>query len=571
MLDETGRDPHAALRRRAASRSDSPPRASCSTRRSPALVDELRGARCPPGSIATRCWRSSASCYRPGATLADAFARLLSALLPELVVLDPSDPALKAAVVPVLARELAESSPTSRLAARGGRSALLAAGYHQQVPVRPGFLNLFVDHGRRAPRAGLRRTASSRCGASARAMPRGGGRSACSRAIRARGARACSCARWPRTISCPPPRTSAARRRSRTTRRSGRPTRTSASRGPVLLPRPSVTLVEPAQARALEAEGLSLPDLQADPEAAARALGARGLPARWRRPSPRARGDRARDGGRSRRRWAPSTPRCARPPTARAAARCTRSRPCTRRRCARSRSATRRARTGCAARATRCCPGGSFQERGLGLVEPRRPPRPRPSVAERRPSACDPFARGPPGDLAVKHRDHVLSDGGRLGRGGGRAGQAARAPRPRRCTSSRTGCPFRLGRASRRTSASTRSTSPPTASSSTRRTTWRWPRRWRRSAREHELDLFHVHYAIPHAITGFLAQQMLGRDAAEADHDAARHRHHARGPGPLVLRDHALRDRALGRRDRGVGVPAADDGGRVPDHEAASR
>ena len=32
-------------------------------------------------------------------------------------------------------------------------------------------------------------------------------------------------------------------------------------------------------------------------------------------------------------------------------------------------------------------------------------------------------------------------------------------------------------------------------------------------AREHGLDLFHVHYAIPHAIAGFLAQQMLGSGA----------------------------------------------------------
>ena len=30
------------------------------------------------------------------------------------------------------------------------------------------------------------------------------------------------------------------------------------------------------------------------------------------------------------------------------------------------------------------------------------------------------------------------------------------------------------------------------------------------ATREHGLDLFHVHYAIPHAIAGFLAQQMLG-------------------------------------------------------------
>jgi L-malate glycosyltransferase len=32
-------------------------------------------------------------------------------------------------------------------------------------------------------------------------------------------------------------------------------------------------------------------------------------------------------------------------------------------------------------------------------------------------------------------------------------------------------------------------------------------------ARDHKLDLFHVHYAIPHAIAGFLAQQMLGPGA----------------------------------------------------------
>ena len=33
------------------------------------------------------------------------------------------------------------------------------------------------------------------------------------------------------------------------------------------------------------------------------------------------------------------------------------------------------------------------------------------------------------------------------------------------------------------------------------------------TAREHRLDLFHVHYAIPHAIAGVLAQQMLGEKA----------------------------------------------------------
>ena len=43
------------------------------------------------------CSRCCARCYRPGVSLSDAFARLLSALLPDLVVLDASDPALKRA------------------------------------------------------------------------------------------------------------------------------------------------------------------------------------------------------------------------------------------------------------------------------------------------------------------------------------------------------------------------------------------------------------------------------------------------------------------------------------------
>jgi bacillithiol biosynthesis cysteine-adding enzyme BshC len=53
---------------------------------------------------------------------------------------------------PVIEREIVESSPTSRLAAEIGEK-LLAAGYHQQVPVRAtGFLNLFLvtDGKRRA-------------------------------------------------------------------------------------------------------------------------------------------------------------------------------------------------------------------------------------------------------------------------------------------------------------------------------------------------------------------------------------------------------------------------------------
>ena len=120
------------------------------------------------------------------------------------------------------------------------------------------------------------------------------------------------------------------------------------------------------------------------PRGPARALGARGPPGGGGGLRPHARGAGAGDGRGRGGAWAPSTPRCAPPPTPRAGARCTRSRPCTRSRCAPSRSATRRAPIGCAAPATRSCPAGSFQERGLGLVSLARPPR---AGGGRRPAA----------------------------------------------------------------------------------------------------------------------------------------------------------------------------------------
>ncbi len=88
--------------------------------------------------------------YRPGETISGAFAKLLRHFLPGLVIFDPGVPALKAQMRPIIEREIAETSPTSRLAAEIGEK-LLAAGYHQQVPVRAsGFLNFFmVTRGKR--------------------------------------------------------------------------------------------------------------------------------------------------------------------------------------------------------------------------------------------------------------------------------------------------------------------------------------------------------------------------------------------------------------------------------------
>jgi bacillithiol biosynthesis cysteine-adding enzyme BshC len=201
--------------------------------------------------------------YRPGVSLSDAFARLLSSLIPGLVVLDPSDPALKALMAPVLARELRERSPTSRLAEDVGRE-LLAAGYHNQVPVRPGFLNLFLVDAERHALAFEDSTIEVR--GTDRRLP-------VEDALR-------HLERQPQDWS---PgvllRPLAQDHMLPTAAYVGGPAEIAyhAQIGPsyphfgiprpALVPRPSLTLVEPAQARALEAEGLSLSDLQGDPEA----------------------------------------------------------------------------------------------------------------------------------------------------------------------------------------------------------------------------------------------------------------------------------------------------------------
>jgi bacillithiol biosynthesis cysteine-adding enzyme BshC len=234
------------------------------------IVEELRG-HLPAGLHRDEVLSLLAACYRPGATLSEAFARLLSSLLPDLVVLDPSDPALKAASLPVFSRELVEHSPTSRLAAQAGQR-LLAAGYHQQVPVRAGFLNLFVYL------EGERRAMGWENGI-----------------IEVRGlGRRMPVADAQRILENDPAAFSAGvllRPLSQdhllpTAAYVGGPAEIAyhAQIGPsyahfgiprpVLVPRPSVTLVEPAQARALEADEISLPDLQSDPQ---------GMLSRWAR------------------------------------------------------------------------------------------------------------------------------------------------------------------------------------------------------------------------------------------------------------------------------------------------
>jgi bacillithiol biosynthesis cysteine-adding enzyme BshC len=351
------------------------------------LVEELRG-HLPAGLHRDQMVGLVASCYRPGATLAEAFSCLLSALLPDLVVLDPSDPTLKTASAPVFSRELVELSPTSRLAAEAGQR-LLAAGYHQQVPVRAGFLNLFVymdgerramgwedgtievrGLGRRMPVAEAARLAESDPAAlSAGVLLRplaqdhllptaayvGGPAEIAYHAQIA-----------PSYAHFGIPR-------------------------PVLVPRPSVTLVEPAQARAMEADDLSLPDLQADPQ---------GVLSRWARqdyPEVDAAFSRARQAVEKEMAAVEQT-LGALDPTLKAAADAARGRALHQvetlqekaMRALKKRDLSRADRL----RRTRdaLMPGGSFQERGLGLVNLLA--RHGTAVVEDIGRRIDPFARG---------------------------------------------------------------------------------------------------------------------------------------------------------------------------------
>jgi bacillithiol biosynthesis cysteine-adding enzyme BshC len=201
--------------------------------------------------------------YRPGATLAGAFAQLLSDLLPGLVVLDPSDAPLKRLMAPVMEREVADHSPSTRLAAAAGER-LLAAGFHQQVPIRDGFLNLFVVSGGERRALALHDGTVEVRGTDVR-MP----------AADAARAIATDPTPWSPGVLLRP---LAEDLMLPTAAYVGGPAEVAyhAQIGPayahfgiprpVVMPRPSLTLVEPAHARALEAEGIGLLDLEGDPE-----------------------------------------------------------------------------------------------------------------------------------------------------------------------------------------------------------------------------------------------------------------------------------------------------------------
>ena len=79
-------------------------------------------------------------------------------------------------------------------------------------------------------------------------------------------------------------------------------------------------------------------------------------------------------------------------------------------------------------------------------------------------------------------------------------------------------------------------------------------------AESYELDLLHVHYAIPHSISAMLAQQMLAPVAPPAvHHHAARHRYHAGRRRPIVLFHHQVLHREIRRHHLHQRLPARPD------------
>jgi bacillithiol biosynthesis cysteine-adding enzyme BshC len=91
------------------------------------------------------------SAYQPGRSMAAAFGALLAGLFSgfDLLLVDPSHPAVKRAASPVLERELTHAVAHTRLLAAQSER-LRAAGYEPQVPISDDASNVFLHdaHGR---------------------------------------------------------------------------------------------------------------------------------------------------------------------------------------------------------------------------------------------------------------------------------------------------------------------------------------------------------------------------------------------------------------------------------------
>jgi bacillithiol biosynthesis cysteine-adding enzyme BshC len=116
-----------------------------------AALDELAEA-LPPTEFTASLMTRLRSAYRPGLGTSEAFGRLLEFTLGEfgLIVYDAADPAAKAPVRDLFAREVQFPGRTAELALEAG-SALVRLGYHAQVSAHADGLSLFSLDGGRHP------------------------------------------------------------------------------------------------------------------------------------------------------------------------------------------------------------------------------------------------------------------------------------------------------------------------------------------------------------------------------------------------------------------------------------
>jgi bacillithiol biosynthesis cysteine-adding enzyme BshC len=104
------------------------------------------------GRLEERPFALLQECYRPGASLVSAFARLLTSLLGErdLIVVDPSDPRLKTLARPLFLQEI-RTAPASARLVQAAEEKLRGLGYPPQIRLRGEGPNLFSLRAGRRP------------------------------------------------------------------------------------------------------------------------------------------------------------------------------------------------------------------------------------------------------------------------------------------------------------------------------------------------------------------------------------------------------------------------------------
>jgi bacillithiol biosynthesis cysteine-adding enzyme BshC len=124
------------------------PRSMAHRRLGEAVVDLIAQFRAavPNNDFATQCTQLLESCYRPDATVADAFRALITQLFApfDLLTTSSADPSLKRFGIPLFRAELEQAESHGALL-RAQTDRLIKAGYHEQVAITPDAANVMYE------------------------------------------------------------------------------------------------------------------------------------------------------------------------------------------------------------------------------------------------------------------------------------------------------------------------------------------------------------------------------------------------------------------------------------------